>query len=153
MQIKRELLKVLLEFVPVKKRKKKAYFSRSFEHVVSERGFLPRLQVRDIECVADALNVRTEKRVGRPEERQNSVLHLSANFFSRPEGVFRRHILNVVDDGDVGQDMLSLVDLVYGVLEGQLGGRILVRVGEDGAYSNDGRQLLRIGNQTGESEE
>lgn len=44
------------------------------------------------------------------------------HLFSGPEGVLRRHVLDVVDDGVVGQQVCRLVDLVYGVFESQFGG-------------------------------
>ena len=39
---------------------------------------VPGLEMRDVEGVADAGDVRAEERVRRPEERQNAVLYLAA---------------------------------------------------------------------------
>lgn len=51
-------------------------------------------------------------------------------FFGGPEAVVPRHVLDVVDERRVRQQLPVLVDLVDGVLEGQLDARILLVLGK-----------------------
>ena len=110
---------------------------------------VPRLQVGDVKGVADTLEknypyqtylsffldlliphlyVRSQQQVGGPKEGEYPVLHLSAHLLGGPERVLRGNVLNVVGDGVVGQQGGVAVDVVHGVLEGQLRGAVLLIV-------------------------
>ena len=56
------------------------------------------------------------------------MLHLAADLLGGPERVLRGNVLNVVGDGVVGQQGGVAVDVVHGVLEGQLRGAVLLVV-------------------------
>ena len=55
-------------------------------------------------------------------------------FLGGPETVVARHVLDVVDQGGLGEQLGVLVDLVDGVFERQLHAAVLLVLGEDRAW-------------------
>lgn len=86
----------------------------------------PRLDVRNVQCIAQALNVPAEQQILRPEDGCDAARQQRARPLRGVEAVLARHVLNVVDERRVLQQRPVLVDSMYRVLEGKLRGTTLL---------------------------